>query len=353
MYTNSKGQNIPLGEELGKGGAAIVYSHGSDKSKAIKIFKPQILQKEQNLSTRIEKLNQLSQIADFEFPFGQGVKKTVGAWPKEIVKDRSGNIVGYIMDSVHGGIDLSHVIMARDKNAFYKYRHKSNYHLWKKYFIYESKSLKNRFILAYYLSIYFEKIYNPKHKNGGAIDIEICNFDIKPQNILVSIDSIGGKNQIVPYILDLDNLTLKNKSQILKPTSPQITPEYFAPEGPVNKYYDYYSIAVVFHQLILNLHPFTFSNAGGTRFRDGTEMSYFRNHKCYPWGRNRKFLDKNIQNDFRWGNFRALSPELQRLFLRAFDSDLPTQRPSMSEWSKALLAFLQNRSIHFDRLFKF
>ncbi|MCE2712692.1 MAG: hypothetical protein LW688_09150 [Cryomorphaceae bacterium] len=353
MYFNSIGQSISLGEELGKGGAANVYSFHNDKSKAVKIFKPHILQKEHNLSIRIEKLNHLSQLANFDHVFSGGIKKTIGAWPKEIVRDRTGKTVGYIMDSVKNGIDLSNIIMARDDNAFYKYRNKPHYSLWQKYFIYQGRGIKNRFILAYYLSLYFDKIYNIKNKNGEKMNLEIWNFDIKPQNILVSIDNFGGKDQIVPYILDLDNVTLKNNSQILQPIEKQVTPEYFAPEGPENKYYDYYSIAVIFHQLILNLHPFTFSNAGGTRFRDGTEMSYFRNHKCYPWGRNRKFLDPKIQNDFRWGNFRNLSPQLQQLFIRAFDSDLPSQRPSMQEWSIALLTFLQNRSIQFDKLFRF
>ena len=92
MYKTSSGQSLKLGKELGKGGAANVYIHGTDKSKAIKIFKPQILQKEINLAKRIEKLNQLSQIADIEIPFG-GAKKTIGAWPKDIVLDASDGLM--------------------------------------------------------------------------------------------------------------------------------------------------------------------------------------------------------------------------------------------------------------------
>lgn len=350
MYKTSSGQAIVLGKELGKGGAATVYFLASDKTKAVKIFKPQVLQKEVNLANRIEKLNQLSKIADIEIAFGNS-KKTIGAWPKEIVKDTRGHTVGYIMDTVNGGIDLSSIVMARDPNtAFYKYRNHPHFSNWQKYFLYYNKGLKNRFILAFYLSQFFDKMYQIKAKNGANIDLEICNFDIKPQNILVSIEKIEGQFHIVPYILDLDNLTLINKSQKLSPTSFQFTPEYRAPEGPIDKFYDYWSLAVLFYQLIFNVHPFD-GIRGGTRFSDGTERDFFIKNKCFPWGKNRKFLSVGTQNDFRHGNFLKVPREIQQLFIRAFDADSPSQRPSMSEWRNAFFAFLQNPAVKFDRLF--
>jgi serine/threonine protein kinase len=352
MYKTSSGNTLKLGKELGKGGAATVYFHASDLSKAVKIFKPQVLQKEINLSKRIEKLNEISKIADIEIPFGNTIK-TIGAWPKDIVKDVYGNVVGYIMDTVNGGIDLSFIVMARDpKTAFYKYRNHQNYSSWQKYFLYHNQGLKNRFILAYYLSLYFDKMYQLKAKNGAKIELDICNFDIKPQNILASIEKINGQNHIVPYILDLDNLTLKNSTHKLSPSSTQITPEYRAPEGPIDKYYDYWSLAVLFYQLIFNQHPFD-AVTGGSRFSDGTERDFFIKNKCFPWGRNRKFLSVGTQNDFRHGNFLKVSSEIQQLFIRAFDSDLPSQRPSMTEWSAVFLKFLQNSTIQFDKLFRY
>jgi|GEM_PF-2139707 len=352
MYKTSNGQAIKLGKELGKGGAANVYLHASDKSKAVKIFKPEILQKEVNLAKRIEKLNQLAQIADIEMPFGNA-KKTIGAWPKDIVKDLSGNVVGYIMDTVNGGIDLAFIVGARDPTtAFLKYRSDPNYSSWLNYFLYQGRGLKNRFVLSYYLSLYFDKMYKLKAKNGARIELDICNFDIKPKNILASIENISGHNHIVPYILDLDNLTLKDIKHKLSPSSAQFTQEYRAPEGPIDKYYDYWSLAVLFYQLIFNQHPFD-AVLGGTRFSDGTERDFFIKNKCFPWGRNRKFLSVGTQNDFRHANFLKVSSELQHLFIRAFDSDLPSQRPSMDEWSRGLLDFLQNNSVQFDRLFRY
>lgn len=353
LYKNSKGQVLELGKELGKGGAATVYLHRSDISKALKIFKPEVLKKEANLAKRIEKLNQLGSIANIDMLFGNQ-RKTIGAWPKDTVLDSSGKLVGYVMDTVHGGIDLSHLVMARDeKAAFYKYRNKPDYNTWVNNFVYRPQCLRNRFILSYYLAVYFEKIYNLREKSGKLIDIEICNYDIKPQNILVSLEKTGSDLHIIPYILDLDNITLKSKTSTLSPTSIQTTPEYFATEGPKDKYYDYYSIAVIFHQLILDLHPYMFINPNGTRFREGTEFRFFRDQKCYPWGRNRKFLDPDLQNNYKWGNFTKLSADLQQLFIRAFDSDFPNQRPSMQEWTKALSDFILNNKTPFDKLFTF
>jgi serine/threonine protein kinase len=352
-FKNSKGEHLELGSELGKGGAATVYLHRHNTTKAIKIFKPHILNKEVNLAKRIEKLQQLSSTVDITMQFGNHIK-TIGAWPKDTVYDSMGTLVGYVMDTVNDGIDLSHIVMARDsKTAFYALRNEKHYSSWVNNFVYEPKNLRNRFILAYYLSVYFGKIYNLKNTSGIDIDVEICNFDIKPQNILVSLEEMGIEKDlhIVPYILDLDNLTLRSKTTTLAPSSIQTTPEYFASEGPIDKHYDYYSIAVIFHQLILDLHPFMFLNANGTRYREGTQFFFFRDNKCYPWGRNRKFLDPKLQNDVKWGNFTKLHPDIQQLFLRAFDCDKPNQRPSMNEWSNALASFIQDKNISFEKLF--
>jgi DNA-binding helix-hairpin-helix protein with protein kinase domain len=155
MYTNSRGQTIILGNELGKGGAATVYTHGTDKSKAVKIFKPDFLTKELTIGKRLEQLNKLSNVAQLEINFGQS-QKAIGSWPREIVKDRNGRIVGFTMDTVNNGIDLTQVIFARDVNsAFYKYRNKPQYNLWINTFLYHPNSIRNRFVLSYYLSIYF------------------------------------------------------------------------------------------------------------------------------------------------------------------------------------------------------
>ncbi len=352
MYKNSAGQTITLGNAIGKGAAAVVYHHGLDKSQAIKIFKPEYLLKEHTLPKRLELLKKLSDNAMLYANFGK-LQRPIGSWPKETIYDRTGKLVGYSMDTFRNGIDLSQVIFARDSTtAFYKHRNESYYNHWINTFLYHPNLLKNRFLLCYYLSVYFEKIYDLKNRNGQSIDLELCNFDVKPNNILVSIEVLSGQKYICPYILDLDNLTLKNESGTLSPVHPQITPEYKAPEGPVDKYYDYYSIAVIFYQLLFNIHPFM-GIQGGTRFTDGTEMDFFVRNKCFPWGRNRKFLSKTTQDNIQHRNFTKISPALQQLFIRAFDSDIPNKRPEMKEWNAAFHQMISNQPSGFSNLFSF
>ena len=350
MYFNSSGISIKLGSSLGKGSAGEVFLHANDKSKAIKLFHPEYIQKEITLVSRIEKFYKLEQIADFNISYG-AISRSVGTWPNDIVKDRNGKIVGYIMHTVNNGIDLSQIIFAYDhQKAFYKYKKESSrYQLWMNTFFYSGDNLRNRFILSYSLANSFDKIYNIKSKQGAPIQLDICNFDIKPLNILVSIEN--KTNNIVPFILDLDNLTLKNSTGKLGPTHPQYTPDYKAPEGPLDKYYDYYSIAVIFYQLIFSTHPFTVK--GGTRFTDGISTEFYVKNKCFAWGRNRKFLHDETLNDFRHNNFNQISPGLKKLFIRAFDSDFPSNRPSMAEWKKEFEIFISNKNIKFDSLFTF
>ena len=336
MYFDGSGRPLTLGPELGQGGAAVVYTHGVQSNKAVKVFKPHYLQKERSLSKRLLYLHKLSQQADLSIQMGSQ-KRSIGSWPQDLVKNRNGEVIGFVMDTFRDGIDLTHIIFARDiKTAFYKYRNHRNYQSWLNKFLYRPDLIKNRVILSYYLATYFEKIYNLKMKDGRPLILDICNYDIKPQNILVSLDS----DMIVPFILDLDNLTLKNSTGTLTPDHPQITPEYSAPEGPKDKYYDYFSLAVIFYQLILNCHPFAVY--GGTRFTDGTTTDFMVKKMCFAWGRNRKFLTAESQNCVVHGNFRFLPADIQKLFARAFDSDLPQNRPSPSEWAVALRGYLAN-----------
>jgi len=348
MYYNSTGISIKL--TLGKGSAGEVFLHAKDKSKAIKIFHPEYLQKEITLVSRIEKFYKLEQIADFNISYGT-ISRSVGSWPNDIVKDRNGKIVGYMMNTVNNGIDLSQIIFAYDhQKAFYKYKKDSvRYQLWMNTFFYNSDNIRNRFILSYSLANSFDKIYNIKSKQGVPIQLEVCNFDIKPLNILVSIEN--NTNNIVPFILDLDNLTLKNSTGKLGPTHPQYTPDYKAPEGPLDKYYDYYSIAVIFYQLIFSTHPFTVK--GGARFTDGISTDFYVKNKCFAWGRNRKFLHEETLNDFRHNNFKQIPLGLQKLFSRAFDSDFPSNRPTMTEWKNEFQKFLLDKKIKFNSIFTF
>jgi len=353
MYFDVKGGGIPLGQQLGKGGSATVYIHGKDTSNAIKVFNQEYLEKEASVVRRLRELQKLSSAADLELEIA-GKRFAVGSWPKILVVDRYGAVVGFTMNTVVGGVDLTEIVFARDhRKAFYqyspgkrKYKSDDHYNLFINTFLYCSEGLRNRFILSYTLAAAFQKIYDLRQKDGQKIDLQLCNFDIKPSNILVGLISHKNSVFIVPYILDLDNLTLSNPTGTLAPQNPQFTPEYSAPEGPKNKYYDFYSVAVIFYQLIFSIHPFE-GVQGVSRFSDLTNREDFSKNKCFPWGRNQKFLRHDPLHD----NFVRLPNSLQNLFVLAFDSNEPYQRPGLQAWVDGLLDMLSDKSICFEKLF--
>jgi DNA-binding helix-hairpin-helix protein with protein kinase domain len=351
MYKNLSGNQIPLGEELGKGAAAQVFLHGSDSKKAIKIFHAHHLAREAGLAKRLKKLHEISRhihlYVDYKSPT-QTISKPVGSLPEDLVFDAKGRLVGFVMPTIKNGIDLSQVVFARDHSAFFKYKHKPFYALWYDNFTYGAHSLRNRFILCYNLAHSFGKLYKLQSLQGIPLNLQLYNFDIKPANILVSLEKTSSSLHIMPFILDLDNLTLKNETGVLAPDHPQFTPEYKAPEGPLDHYYDYFSIAVIFYQLIFNIHPFE-GIQGKTRFTDGTNRDFFMQNQCFPWGKNGKFLEISPQH----ANFKRLPEILKDLFVRALDAPARHLRPDMAEWQKGFVLLLKDPSLQFDKFFKF
>jgi DNA-binding helix-hairpin-helix protein with protein kinase domain len=350
-YRTLTGKTVTLGDELGKGGAAKVYLNQLNKDQAIKIFHPEILIKDPGIDIRLRKLVEIGKQLQLQIEYkGNSTNwiKPLGSFPQDLVFDIKGKTVGFIMPTMKDGIDLTNIVFARDNSAFYKIRDKPHYDFWLNNFIYQPGSLRNRFVLCYYIAQAFAKLYNLKDPYGNKIDLQLCNFDIKPANIMVSPVSHGNEHHVMPFLLDLDNLTLQNKSGRLAPKHPQFTPEYKAPEGHLDHYYDYFSIAVIFYQLILDIHPFE-GLQGKTRFTDGTTRDFFMEKQCFPWGKNGKFLEISEKHY----NFSRLPDYLRNLFILAFDGNIRHTRPDMQSWCNALFTIVQDKSINFGKLFTF
>ena len=353
-YFNSSGKRLVLGKSLGSGAAATVYCDSSNPNTAIKIFNDRKLQEEKNLTFRLKKLVEITQVVDFSLKIGAH-NRYVGSFPRDLVLDSSKKVVGYLMEQNQNSFDLTHILMARDENAFlHVKKNMKNNQLadqLKHQFVYDpNKTIYNRFVLCSNLALAFSKFYPPKSKNGNNVGLKILNYDIKPKNIHVYTLPISGKYAIIPFVLDLDNVTLQTKTQNLSPVSPQFTPEYMAPEGRLDEFYDYFSIAIILYQLIFDIHPYNVR--GGTRFSDGETMEYYVNNRCFAWGKNRKFLTPQTKNNWRHNNFNFISPQLQTLFIRAFDSEIRSNRPAPSEWFAELKAFIMVNNGKLNTLFK-
>jgi serine/threonine protein kinase len=230
------------------------------------------------------------------------------------------------------------------------YQSQDHYNNWIDSFLYSRKGLRNRFVLSYTLAQFFAKFYEIKEKSSlRRFDLECTNFDLKPENVLVRLehDNITGSRLIVPFILDLDNLTLRNNLNTLGPASPNITPEYMAPEGPTSRYYDNFSLGVILYQVLVGIHPFE-GIAGVSRFRDGTERNYFMKNRCFPGGKNGPFLSCASEHQ----RFEKMPEILKKLFRRALDAQEPSARPTPREWQMALAGVLSDPTLDFSNLFE-
>ena len=354
-YLDDDGKTINLGGQIGKGASATIFRDKRNSNRAIKIYNPAYLSKHPNLRRRLLKLVELSAQADFEILLG-GKMRSIGAFPKGLVTDEDKNLVGFIMDSFNG-INLTEIIYAKNATtAFYKYSVKGNayqgqdhYNGWMDSFLYSNQGLRNRFILAYSLAQCCSKLVEVRVKSSRRrFDLQCLNFDLKPCNILVRFenDRTSGKKLVIPFLLDLDNITLKTNLGTLGPSSPNVTPEYFAPEGPTSIYYDYYSLAIIFYQLFIGIHPFE-GVQGDSRFRDGTERSFFMQNRCFPGGQNRKYLRCSQEHQ----RFEKLPKNIRALFCRALDAQNLSDRPSPREWQTNLQDVLTDKAVDFTAMF--
>lgn len=155
--------------------------------------------------------------------------------------------------------------------------------------------------------------------------------DLKPQNILLSPD---GRISLV----DLDSLQIVVGSEIFH--GPLGSPEYMPSEsykidfthGPkIDPSWDYFSLAVIFYEILLGIHPFTASTKSSIIGCESiAEAIRFR---MYVHGNNRSNLDVIPAPHSGIGNIPL---ELANLFLKAFDTQNPAQRPSAREWGEAM-----------------
>lgn len=354
-YLDQDGKKILLGGQLGRGASATIFKDQRNSNRAIKIYNPAHLEKEPKLQKCLLKLMELSAQADFEIPLG-GKMRSIGAFPRGLVTDEDKNLVGFIMDSFDG-VNLTEIIYAKNATtAFYKYSVKGNayqsqdhYNGWLDSFLYSNQGLRNRFILVYTLAQCYCKLNEIRAKSScRRFELECLNFDCKPDNVLVRLenDQKSGKKLIIPFLLDLDNITLKTNLGSLGPSSPNVTPEYMAPEGPTSVYFDYYSIAIIFYQILIGIHPFE-GIQGDSRFRDGTERSFFMKNRCFPGGQNRKYIRCSQEHQ----RFDKMPKSLRTLFCRALDAQNLSDRPTPREWQITMEAVLTDQALDFSTMF--
>jgi len=225
------------------------------------------------------------------------------AWPEDLLQDKNGTILGFLMPEIKDGQNLITVY-----NPHYRNKKAPDFN-WK----YLYTTAKN---IATIIAILHKKKY------------VVC--DIKQQNFLVQSTGLVS-------IIDTDSF------QIIDPEGkihrgPVASPEYTPPElfnfdfCKVDRLesHDLFALAIIIWQLLFGNHPFSGKWIGTGNEPDIDTLIY---QGQWIYGKNSK-----LQPTSNSIPLNVIHPELAKLFYQCFDDGhkKPSARPSAIDWKKAL-----------------
>lgn len=293
IYNSLKGNKYDLIESSGKsGGEGTVYRIKNNDSICAKIVnKPS-----QDYSDRIKRLWEILNKRNLPLYMYKEY-----AWPKDILKDDTGNIIGFTMDFINHDSDLEDFYLNTEND-------------W-----------KTRITVARNLCVAVHNLHTFK---------QIYIGDFNPQNIFI-------KNNREIILIDCDSYKIRkeNSNEYFKCSA--VYPEFYSPEyinerndNCITEYSDRFSLAILIFSILINgRHPFY--NIDESSFMPNSVSPYF------------KELNKNneltIPPDVRPLNF-ILPVSTIKLFKRTFvDGRInKNERPSARDWFKELKFLEQN-----------
>lgn len=170
------------------------------------------------------------------------------------------------------------------------------------------------------------------HASGNYVLV-----DMKPQNILLTHDA-----KIA--IVDLDSIQIMDNQNVLF-RAQVATPEYTPPEAVTLKpdrdripeSWDRFSMAVMFYQLLLGLHPYNASFKGD--YTDVTSPTEAIQQGLFVHGSKRHDIHALPPPHL---DFNRLDSALKELFMRAFDRGFrrPRLRPSAKDWGETIYGLI-------------
>lgn len=247
-------------------------------------------------------------------------------WPLEVVYDSQKNFIGFVMPLAFSSSEPLIVLTAKNlsKKLSPVWADKFDRRLGAASMVARLKLICNIAIPIHLL-----------HSTGKYV-----LRDFKPDNVLVTYD---GKVTLV----DMDSVQIAEESNLLLPTmlfpaSTLGTPGYMPPEHytrkvgtnasiPIGKTWDYFSIGVVFYQVIFGLHPYVVTPI---LTKDSNSNEIYQNiaQNLFPFGANAAKVGSYPPPH---ENFKRIPSELQTLFRNAF-SDNTNVRPSLEQWVKTI-----------------
>jgi serine/threonine protein kinase len=226
------------------------------------------------------------------------------AWPKELLKDSSGNYVGFLMSAIKDSRELPSV-----------------YHpsLRKK------KAPGFNWYYLHVTALNTAWIIQAIHDKGYVLG------DIKPQNILVN-------DRALVAVIDTDSFQVRD-SQTRKVYRCTVGSEGFTPVELLGQdftnieqteVHDRFRLAVLIHYLLFGYHPFSGEWKGSGDSPEQTEL--IRNG--YWYGGQNSLIGAS-QNTIP---LDVVHPEVKRLFLKCFNEghSAPHLRPTAEDWHNVL-----------------
>ncbi len=246
-------------------------------------------------------------------------------WPLDIIYDTQKKFIGFIMPLAYNNSKPLIVLTAKNLS-------KKLSHIWVEKFDRRlgSSSMLARLKLICNIAIPIHVLHSTN---------KYVLKDFKPENVLITCD---GKISLV----DMDSVQICENQQLLFPGT-AATPNYIPPEyytknvgkdisSPIDKYWDYFALGVVFYQVIFGLHPYVVTPAIK---KDENCNEIYQNiaQNLFPFGKN---ANKISSYPPLHNNFKLIPLELQSLFKNAFSNN-PTERTSPETWVKVIKSIIQ------------
>lgn len=226
------------------------------------------------------------------------------AWPKSLLKDSNGWVLGFLMPAITGGVELIDVYNPQRRQLL---------------------GLEINWYFLHATAMNIASIIQALHVEGYVLG------DIKSQNILVN-------NRALPSIIDTDSFQVRhpNTGEIYRCL---VGSEGFTPVELMGKdfhitdqteVHDRFRLAVIIYHLLFGNHPFQ-GRWKGTE--DSPDINQLICQGFWPYAPN-----SLIQLSPLTIPLNIVHPEIQQCFKRCFNDGhtRPNLRPTAGEWVKAL-----------------
>ena len=290
----STGQSISLTKKIASSGEGEIWQTDSNHNLA-KIYYSPDSQREAKLTVMVNNPPLDPNLHKNHISF---------AWPKSLLKDNSGIVVGFLMPAIKNGVELINVYNPQRRKRL---------------------GLEINWRFLHVTALNSASIIRAIHRSGYVLG------DIKPQNILVN-------NRALPSIIDTDSF------QVRDPNTGNVYRCLVGSEGytPVEllgvdlstvdqtEIHDRFRIAVIIYHLLFGNHPFMGQWTGSG---DSPEPNELISRGLWPYGTNNLIRPGPMTIPLE-----IVHQEVQQCFLRCFNDghSQPNLRPTAAEWYEAL-----------------